>query len=95
MVNFSSFAYIQFTEIEGMQNALALDESLFLGRQIKVSMKRTNKPGFSSTNRPPRGTRGGGIRGGRGGPPGGRFGFRGGFRGARGRAPRARGFAPY
>jgi polyadenylate-binding protein 2 len=82
------FAYIQFTEIEGMQNALALDESLFLGRQIKVSMKRTNKPGFSSTNRPPRGR---GIRG-RGGPRGG-FG---GFRGARGRPTRrGRGFAPY
>lgn len=79
------FAYIQFTETEGMQNALALDESLFLGRQIKVSMKRTNKPGLSSTNRPPRGR---GIRG--------RFqrGF-GGFRGMRGRPIRRRGFAPY
>jgi polyadenylate-binding protein 2 len=83
------FAYIQFTEIEGMQNALALDESLFLGRQIKVGMKRTNKPGFSSTNRPPRGR---GIRG-RGAGRGGFGGFRGGPRG-RG-APRRRGFAPY
>lgn len=57
-----SFAYIQFADQEGMQNALALDESLFLGRQIKVSMKRTNKPGISTTNRPPRGR---GIRGAR------------------------------
>uniref|UniRef100_A0A914YJ50 RRM domain-containing protein n=1 Tax=Panagrolaimus superbus TaxID=310955 RepID=A0A914YJ50_9BILA len=83
------FAYIQFTEIDGMQNALALDESLFLGRQIKVGMKRTNKPGFSSTNRPPRG------RGARGRGAGRGFG---GFRGARGlRRGRGapRGFTPY
>lgn len=50
-----SFAYIEFTEPEGKQNALALNESLFLGRQIKVTEKRTNKPGISTTNRPPRG----------------------------------------
>jgi polyadenylate-binding protein 2 len=74
-----SFAYIQFTDGEGMQNSLALTDSLFLGRQIKVSAKRTNKPGISSTNRPPRGRgRGGrvivkyiypGYRGIRGRPP--------------------------
>lgn len=50
-----SFAYIEFTEVDGKQNALALNESLFLGRQIKVTEKRTNKPGISTTNRPPRG----------------------------------------
>ncbi|KAF7638507.1 RRM domain-containing protein [Meloidogyne graminicola] len=49
------FAYIQFAEIEGMQNSLSLGDSLFLGRQIKVVPKRTNKPGISTTNRPPRG----------------------------------------
>uniref|UniRef100_A0AC34PXI6 RRM domain-containing protein n=1 Tax=Panagrolaimus sp. JU765 TaxID=591449 RepID=A0AC34PXI6_9BILA len=79
------FAYIQFTEPDGMQNALALDESLFLGRQIKVSMKRTNKPGISTTNRPPKGR---GFRG------RGFGGFRG-FRGMRGRPARRHGFAPY
>uniref|UniRef100_A0A1I8BBP7 RRM domain-containing protein n=1 Tax=Meloidogyne hapla TaxID=6305 RepID=A0A1I8BBP7_MELHA len=49
------FAYIQFADIEGMQNSLSLGDSLFLGRQIKVVPKRTNKPGISTTNRPPRG----------------------------------------
>lgn len=38
-----------------MQNSLSLGDSLFLGRQIKVVPKRTNKPGISTTNRPPRG----------------------------------------
>ena len=38
--------------------ALELDESLFKGRQIKVSEKRTNKPGITSTNRGGRGGRG-------------------------------------
>ncbi|CAG2058882.1 unnamed protein product [Timema podura] len=43
---------------------MAMDESLFRGRQIKVNPKRTNRPGMSMTNRPPRGR---GYRGGRGG----------------------------
>lgn len=38
-----------------MQNSLSLGDSLFLGRQIKVVPKRTNRPGISTTNRPPRG----------------------------------------
>jgi len=54
------FAYIEFADKESVQTALALDDSLFRGRQIKISMKRTNKPGISSTNRPPRGR---GMRG--------------------------------
>ncbi|KAI1695651.1 RNA recognition motif domain-containing protein [Ditylenchus destructor] len=48
------FAYIQFTEADGMRNAISMTESLFLGRQIKVTEKRTNRPGISTTNRPPR-----------------------------------------
>ncbi|XP_071276988.1 polyadenylate-binding protein 2-like [Agelaius tricolor] len=44
---------------------MALDESLFRGRQIKVIPKRTNRPGISSTDRGfPRGRfrgRGGGY----------------------------------
>ena len=51
------FAYIEFTEKDSIQMAMALDESLFRGRQIKVMPKRTNKVGISSTNRPPRGMR--------------------------------------
>lgn len=87
------FAYIQFTDVEGMQNSLSLTDSLFLGRQIKVMAKRTNKPGISSTNRPPRGR---GVRG--------RvivkYIYPGAYRGSRSRPPRRRGtpsysYAPY
>lgn len=51
------FAYIEFADKDSVQTAMALDESLFRGRQIKVNPKRTNRPGVSSTNRFPR-TRG-------------------------------------
>ncbi|CAG0894114.1 unnamed protein product [Cyprideis torosa] len=91
------FAYVEFADKESVAPALALDESLFRGRQIKVMPKRTNQPGVSSSNRGIplrgmpvragfRGNRGFGFRGGRGG-----FRPRGGFRG------RARGhyFSPY
>ncbi|GFG36546.1 hypothetical protein Cfor_06168 [Coptotermes formosanus] len=57
------FAYIEFAERDSVQTAMAMDESLFRGRQIKVMPKRTNRPGMSMTNRPPRGR---GYRGGRG-----------------------------
>ncbi len=72
------FAYVEFTDKDSVNTAMALDDSLFRGRQIKVCgvccfineyykhilpcqvmPKRTNKPGISSTNRPPRGGRGG------------------------------------
>merc|ERR1719281_333256 len=56
------FAYVEFTDKDSVQTAMALDDSLFRGRQIKVMPKRTNKPGISSTHRPPRGR---GFRGGR------------------------------
>ncbi|CAF1663989.1 unnamed protein product [Adineta ricciae] len=49
------FAYVEFADKDSVQTALALDESLFKGRQIKVTEKRTNQPGVSSTDRPPRG----------------------------------------
>ncbi|XP_065827709.1 polyadenylate-binding protein 2-B-like [Oscarella lobularis] len=45
------FAYIEFAEKDAVTAAVALDDSLFRGRQIKVSSKRTNRPGISSTNR--------------------------------------------
>ena len=76
------FAYVEFTDKDSVSTAMALDESLFRGRQIKVCIaianyasdaivqfmfffwsdelilkvmpKRTNKPGISTTNRPPR-----------------------------------------
>ncbi|XP_056637346.1 polyadenylate-binding protein 2 isoform X2 [Diorhabda sublineata] len=49
------FAYIEFGDRDSLQTAMAMDESLFRGRQIKVMPKRTNRPGISTTNRPPRG----------------------------------------
>ncbi|CAB3410542.1 unnamed protein product [Caenorhabditis bovis] len=85
------FAYVEFTEKDGMKNALAMTDSLLRGRTIKVEPKRTNKPGISTTNRPP-------FRG-RGRGRGGvviKYVYTGGFRPTRGRGIRRRpGFAPY
>ncbi|XP_054710067.1 polyadenylate-binding protein 2-like isoform X2 [Uloborus diversus] len=49
------FAYIEFADKDSVSTSVALDESLFRGRQIKILPKRTNRPGISTTNRPPRG----------------------------------------
>jgi len=54
------FAYVEFGDKDSVQTAMALDDSLFKGRQIKVVGKRTNRPGVSTTDRVPRG----GMRGG-------------------------------
>lgn len=40
------FAYIEFADKDSVDTSLALDGSLFKGRQIKVNPKRTNKPSF-------------------------------------------------
>ncbi|XP_024457236.1 polyadenylate-binding protein 3 isoform X2 [Populus trichocarpa] len=40
------FAYVEFLEVEAVQEALALNESELHGRQLKVSPKRTNVPGM-------------------------------------------------
>lgn len=63
------FAYVEFADKESVTTSLALDDSLFRGRQIKVCAKRTNRPGISTTNRGrrPRRGGGGGYRGGGGG----------------------------
>lgn len=63
--NPKGFAYVEFVDKDSVDTAMALDDSLFRGRQIKVMPKRTNKPGISSTNRPSRGRgyRGRGFRG--------------------------------
>ncbi|UJR26766.1 hypothetical protein I4U23_008081 [Adineta vaga] len=50
------FAYVEFADKDSVQTALALDDSLFKGRQIKVIEKRTNRPGVTTTDRPPRGS---------------------------------------
>eukprot|EP00929_Paragymnodinium_shiwhaense_P073719 TRINITY_DN3766_c0_g1_i2.p1 TRINITY_DN3766_c0_g1~~TRINITY_DN3766_c0_g1_i2.p1 ORF type:complete len:202 (+),score=61.43 TRINITY_DN3766_c0_g1_i2:89-694(+) len=41
------FAYIEFGDEQAVQNALLLNGSLFRGRQLKVSPKRTNIPGMT------------------------------------------------
>lgn len=73
------FAYVEFAEKDSVQIAVALDESSFRGRIIKVCPKRTNKPGISTTNRGPAGRGFGGFRGrgGFGAVRGRGFGFRG------------------
>uniref|UniRef100_A0A8D8U2A5 Polyadenylate-binding protein 2 n=1 Tax=Cacopsylla melanoneura TaxID=428564 RepID=A0A8D8U2A5_9HEMI len=65
------FAYIEFADKDSVQTAMAMDESLFRGRQIKVNPKRTNRPGISTTNRGAARARGRGVRGTRGGMYGG------------------------
>ncbi|KAM4810657.1 polyadenylate-binding protein 2-B isoform 1-T1 [Rhinophrynus dorsalis] len=45
------FAYIEFSDKESVRTSMALDDSLFRGRQIKVVPKRTNRPGISTTDR--------------------------------------------
>lgn len=49
------FAYVEFADKDSTTTAMALDDSLFRGRQIKVTLKRTNRPGITTTNRHPRG----------------------------------------
>jgi polyadenylate-binding protein 2 len=77
-------AYVEFAEASSVASALLMNDSLFKGRQIKVTVKRTNVPVWQL----PRG--GGG--GGRGAPRGGGFRGRGGGapRGFRGRGGRYR-----
>jgi len=62
------FAYIEFADKDSVITAMALDDSLFRGRQIKVVPKRSNRPGITTTNRRPRG-RGFGRGAGRGAAP--------------------------
>ncbi|GJN88758.1 hypothetical protein Rhopal_001726-T1 [Rhodotorula paludigena] len=71
------YAYVEFAEPSLVQNAMLLNESMFRGRQLKVSPKRTNVPGFNGRGR-------GRGRGGRGG-------YRGGYQGYGGYSPYPRG----
>ena len=93
--NPKGFAYVEFTDKDSVEVACQLNDSLFKGRQIKVTAKRTNIPGLSSTNRFPRSRgrgRGRGFYGG-GGYGGGynpRFRGRGSFR-----SRRAQWYSPY
>ncbi|KAF7270819.1 hypothetical protein GWI33_016226 [Rhynchophorus ferrugineus] len=60
------FAYIEFADRHSIQTAMAMDETLFRGRLIKIMAKRINRPGISTTNRPPMGRGGSAFRGTRG-----------------------------
>uniref|UniRef100_A0A8C5MZ54 PABPN1 like, cytoplasmic n=1 Tax=Leptobrachium leishanense TaxID=445787 RepID=A0A8C5MZ54_9ANUR len=57
------YAYIEFAEKASVEAAIALDETVFRERIIKVLAKRTNVPGISTTDR-------GGFRGRSRGPRG-------------------------
>ncbi|XP_053305360.1 embryonic polyadenylate-binding protein 2 [Spea bombifrons] len=62
------YAYVEFAEKSSVEAALAMDETVFRGRTIKVLAKRTNMPGISTTDRGgfrgrPRGQRGNFQRG--------------------------------
>lgn len=61
--NPKGYAYVEFTTVEPVGNALQLNESLFKGRMLKVTEKRTNLPGFSKRGHRGRGGRGRGFRG--------------------------------
>ncbi|KAF7331805.1 RRM domain-containing protein [Mycena kentingensis (nom. inval.)] len=73
------FAYVEFAEPEHIDAALTMDNSLFRGRLIKVTQKRTNIPGFNRGRG--RGTYRGGYRGGFRGGSGGYNPYRGRGRG--------------
>ncbi|GAA5847911.1 hypothetical protein JCM3766R1_003183 [Sporobolomyces carnicolor] len=81
------YAYVEFAEPSLVANAVLLNESMFRGRLLKVTPKRTNLPGMSARGRG-RGRGRGGYRGGYQGHGGyspysrGRGGFRGRGRGA-------------
>lgn len=60
------FAYIEFADKSSVDNAMVLNESLFKGRLLQVTPKRTNIPGLKARGRGR----------GRGAPRGGRGGFR-------------------
>jgi len=88
------FAYIEFGSKEYVETALAMNETLFRGRQIKVMSKRTNRPGLCTTNRFPRGSfRGRGARVARGACC--HTTFRGNRRAIRGYRGRANYYTPY
>ncbi|KAN0004391.1 hypothetical protein ACTFIZ_010537 [Dictyostelium cf. discoideum] len=70
--------YVEFVNKDSIINAMALNDSFFNERQLKITPKRTNLPYYMRQGVLPPGR--GGFRGGRG-----RGGIRGGIRGGRGR----------
>ena len=59
------YAYVEFADEAAVQNAVLLNDTMFRGRQIKVTAKRTNLPGMNRGRGRGRGGRGrGGMWGG-------------------------------
>ncbi|EFO98805.1 hypothetical protein CRE_30215 [Caenorhabditis remanei] len=54
-----NFAYIEFESVASVENATVMNASIFRGRQIVVTAKRTNKPGLGHNASRGRGGRGG------------------------------------
>ncbi|GIL67251.1 hypothetical protein Vafri_20683 [Volvox africanus] len=46
--NPKGYAYVEFLEVDAVQNAVLLDNSELRGRQLKVVQKRTNVPGLKA-----------------------------------------------
>ncbi|KAL2919497.1 hypothetical protein HK105_201144 [Polyrhizophydium stewartii] len=67
------FAYLEFADAASVNNAMVLSDSMFKGRLIKVTPKRTNIHGFNGRGRRPYG---GGYRGGFRAAPRGRGAYR-------------------
>ncbi|CEL93281.1 unnamed protein product [Vitrella brassicaformis CCMP3155] len=79
------FAYVEFGDSECVTHALSLNESILRGRQLKVTAKRTNVPGYNRARGRGRGRGRGGGAAAYGYAP---RGFYGGY------GPRYRGFRP-
>ena len=47
----NSYAYVEFADPSLVANAMVLNESLFRGRLIKITAKRTNMPGMAFRGR--------------------------------------------
>lgn len=58
------YAYVEFAEPTHVQHAVVLNDSMFRGRLIKVTAKRTNVPGYTRGRGRGRGGYRGGYRGG-------------------------------
>ena len=84
--NPKGYAYIEFDSPEAVEAGVALNESEFKGRQLKVSAKRTNVHAFGGKGR---------GRGGKGGKGGGKGKGKGGWGKGKGKGGYKGGYAPY
>lgn len=92
--NPKGYAYIEFAEAEAVEAAVALNESEFKGRQLKITAKRTNVHGFGGRGK---GKGKGGFGKGKGKGKGGKGkGYKGGYQPYwRPKSYSGRGYRPY